>query len=126
MTKQTRADRLMPGGVPRYVRAFDNGGIDAGGSYDRYTVVYTGRAATSKGPDGRRWFSYVGMSASPFHPQGFGQHGENPDRQIDVNPHGWPPAIGRSNHLGRRINFSDLPPDCQRLVISDYREIWKL
>jgi hypothetical protein len=65
------------------------------------------------------------MSASPFHPQGFGQHGES-KRQIDVNKSGFAPAMGRKNHLGTRIPFYALPMDCQNLVLRDYRNIWNL
>jgi len=43
------------------------------------------------------------MSGAPFHPQGYGQHGE-----------GKP---GR--HNGRRIAWADLPADCRRLVEMD-------
>jgi len=43
-----------------------------------------------------------------------------------VNKAGFAPAMGRKNHLGKRIPFSELPPDCQRLVMQDYREIWNL
>jgi hypothetical protein len=118
MNKRTL--NLMPQGIPKYIRCYDNGGVDNGGSIDRYTVVYTGNYRRGKG-----WFQYVGMSESPFHPQGFGQHGENPT-QIDVNKWGFAPAMGRKNHLGRRIPFTQLPPDCQKLVLSDYKDIWQL
>ena len=36
------------------------------------------------------------------------------------------PAIGRSNWLGKRITFADLPEDCQKVVIADYTELWQL
>lgn len=35
----TRMKALMPDGVPRYIRCYDNGGVTA----DRYTVCFTGR-----------------------------------------------------------------------------------
>ena len=75
---------------------YDNGGETA----DRFTVYYGGRGTINR-TNGRRLM--VGMSAAPFHPQGFGQHGE-----------GQP---GR--HNGRRIRFDDLPSDCRRLVEMD-------
>jgi hypothetical protein len=65
---------------------------------------------------------YVGMSANPFHPQGFGQHGGHA-YPIDAKD-GWAPAIGRKCHLGTRIPFDKLPPDCQKLVRDDYKDIW--
>lgn len=110
-----RTAKLLPNGEPKYVRCYDNGGTSA----DRYTVVYTGRYR------GKGWFQHVGMSANPFHPQGVGMHGEH-SQQIDVNKSGFAPAIGRKNHLGKRITFAELPPDCQKLVLVDYRAIWEL
>lgn len=112
-----RAARLMPNGVPRYIRCYDNGGS----TLDRYTVVFTGRYAGKA----RSWVQFVSMSALPYHPQGIGQHGEM-DHQIDTNRFGFAPAIGRTCHLGRRIIFQDLPNDCKCLVISDYQELWGL
>jgi hypothetical protein len=76
------------------VRCYDNGGA----SCDRYTAVYM-----DQHEPGRALFASVGMSAAPFHPQGFGQHG----------------MASTGRHLGRRIPFADLPPDCQRLVKRD-------
>lgn len=114
--KEQRAQRLMPAGVPRYVRVYDNGGE----SYDQYTVVFSGRyAGRTPGT-----CDYLGMSAEPFHPCGFGQHGEA--RHVIDAPLGWPPAMGRSCHLGKRIPFTDLPEPCQQLVVSDYKALWNL
>lgn len=76
------------------IRCYDNGGK----SIDRYTVVYLDHPETYPGA-----FAAVGMNASPFHPQGFGQH-------TTAMP---------GQHLGRRIAFSNLPTDCQRLVMQD-------
>lgn len=115
MKLKTRLETLMPNGVPKYIRAYDNGGESA----DRYTVVYTGKYR------GKGNFQYVGMSANPFHPQGVGMHGEH-WQQIDTNKSGFAPAMGRKCHLGKRIPFVELPPDCQKLVLRDYREIWNL
>jgi hypothetical protein len=144
----------MPGGIPKYVRCYDNGGgfpyfcrkcfrfAEApdvtskchttgcghkligpvtGGSYDRYTVLYIGHY---KGRD-RRHTQYVAMSSNPYHPQGFGQHGE----MDSYNYEGvWPPACGDElpGSNTRRIPFEVLPEDCKRLVIQDYEEIWEL
>ncbi len=143
-TKKIRArwQSLMPGGTPKYVRCYDNGGPEAGGSIDRYTVVFTGNYQRNLWEDGKLTepvpnsypgntrkrplsYQYVGMNCAPFHPQGFGQHGES-DRQIDVSKWGFAPAIGRKNHLGLRIRFEDLPEDCRKLVVRDYKEIWGL
>lgn len=76
------------------IRCYDNGGKTA----DRYTVVYLEQK------DARpNIFACVGMNSSPFHPQGFGQHSTA--------------MLGR--HLGKSIEFSLLPPDCQKLVKQD-------
>ena len=118
-----RLARLLPKGIPKYVRCYDNEGASA----DRFTAVFTGRAATIKGGFGQPdQHPYLAMSEAPFHPQGFGQHGHSNHQPCDVNRSGWAPAIGRRNHLGLRIPFSALPPDCQRLVLSDYLDIWNL
>ena len=76
------------------IRVYDNGGR----TYDRYTVVYIAKPERQA-----RLFASVGMSKNPFHPQGFGQH-------CTAMP---------GKHLGRRILFSALPDDCQKLVNQD-------
>ena len=124
-TQLARRKRLMPGGVPRYVRCYDNGGEYA----DRYTVCFTGRSATERS-DAGRCYPYRAMSASPFHPQGIGLSGSTWWQPCDTMREKpgwhWPPAIGRRCHLGVRIHFKDLPADCRKLVIQDYKAIWKL
>src|SRR3990167_4174492 len=111
--------RLIPGGQPRWIRAYDNGGETA----DRFTVVFTGRYTHKTS----RQHLFVGMSGSPFHPQGFCQHGESPD-QIDLVNNSWSgPSIGRTHpSLGKRIAFRDLPADCQKVVLRDYCDLWDL
>ena len=126
MTKQERKERLIPGGIPRYVRCYDNGGIDdpsGRGSGDRYTVVYTGRFPwDALGP---RWCQYKTMSGEPFHPQGICLSGESRN-MIDVNKWGFAPAVGRRGRLGKRIRFQDLPTDCRKIIRQDYRELWEM
>ena len=110
--QRERFERIMPDGKPRYIRCYDNGGpATERGSIDRYTVVFTGNYPGREG-----LCRYLAMSGAPFHPQGFGQHGESLDT-IDR------PSYG---HLGKRINFDDLPEDCQELVVSDYRYYWEI
>src|SRR5947209_3006604 len=93
MTKkqQNRLARLLPGGVPRYVRIYDNGGLDnpnERGSGDRYTVVFGGHNPRWEHEYVAGWgrFSYpvLAMDESPFHPQVISLHSEYP-RLID-----WP------------------------------------
>lgn len=107
-----RAQRLIPGGVPKWVRIYDNGGETA----DRYTIVFT-KCGSMPGQDPdpyRRRHFYLGASAHPFHPQGIGQHGESVD-PIDR------PAYG---HLGKPIAFDQLPPDVKKFTLSNYCELW--
>lgn len=89
------------------VRCYDNGGDTA----DRYTVVYTGRYRHLMNGH----LLYVGMSNHPFHPQGVGMHAQSLD-YIDNRGYG---QLGGYAHLGRRIDFDQLPPDCKKLVMSD-------
>ena len=120
-----RERSLLVGGHPKWVRCYDNEGASA----DCYTEVYTGRYRTPLPADQHRhygrytWYQYLSMSGSPFHPQGVGMHGENRE-QIDVNKSGFAPAMGRRCHLGKRIPFSELPFDCQRLAWRDYSALW--
>lgn len=91
---------------PRYIRCYDNGGK----SFDRFTIVFTGRYAKKMGG-----FIYLGLSEHPYHPQGFGQHGFS-DYLIDRPTYG---------HLGKRIVFEKLPIDCQKAIVETYSDIWK-
>lgn len=88
------------------VRCYDNGGETA----DRYTVVFTGRYRHKT----RGSYLYLGMSARPTHPQGFGQHGES-NEPID-RP--------RYAHLGTRIEFHNLPAECQAVASATYNDLW--
>lgn len=81
----------------RILEIRDNGGK----TFDQYTVIYD----LKENRPGCYWS--VGMSANPFHPQGFGQHG----------------TAMPGKHLGKKITFKKLPKDCQRLVKSDIQEI---
>ena len=68
-----------------------------GETYDRYTVVYNVIG------DSQGNYHALAMSAHPFHPLGFGQH-------CTAQP---------GAHLGKKISFSALPADCQKLVKCD-------
>ena len=81
------------------VRCFDNGGE----TYDRYTIVFT-KALTC---NGKKFYQYLAASEHPFHPQGFGQHGELTSISGD-----W-------SHLGKRVRFSRLPEDVKRFVLQE-------
>lgn len=79
-------------------------------TFDRYTVYFSDRKAwgitdkITKGSILSSW-PYVGMSEHPFHPQGFGQHGNG--------------CLGKQN--GKIIDFKDLPEDCKKLVLQDLK-----
>lgn len=106
--KIDRKNGLMPNGIPRYIRCYDNGGE----TFDRYTVVFTGRYTHKTGGS----YLDLGMSHDPYHPQGVGSHGES-DYLIDRPTY---------SHLGRKIKFMDLPEQCKKLVLSDYMDLWDI
>lgn len=109
--QEDRKARILPNGLPKYVRCYDNGGPEKeNGTIDRYTVVFTGRYTHKTA--GEHW--YLGMNGAPFHPQGFGQHGSH-HTQIDYPTYG---------HLGKKIKFTDLPEDCQKCVMQTYLYLW--
>lgn len=112
-----RLERFMPNGEPRWVRCYDNGGK----TFDRYTVVFSGRYTRKTAGE----FWYVGMSEHPFHPQGFGQHGAR--RPSPAREDGqWHIDRPKYAHLGKKIRFADLPPDCRKLIDGDYRYLHDL
>jgi hypothetical protein len=123
--QQARMNSLMPNGIPKYVRIYDNGGTEAGGTIDRFTVIFSGNYRKRLSTGGFDcWIQGIGMSEAPYHPQGFGQHCEW-ENSIDTT-NGWTIPIGRKNHLGKRIRFEDLNKDCQKLITQDYKDIWNL
>lgn len=74
------------------LRCYDNGGK----TWDRYTVVPP-RWAKDERENTPGTFNAIGASGNPFHPQGFGQHC----------------SAMAGPHLGKRVKWSDLPPDVQ-------------
>lgn len=109
-----RWGQLMFFNVPRWIRCYDDGDQ----SIDRYTVVFSSlKLRAYEDGTGPSVHPYVSMNAAPFHPQGFGQHGESTRVAID-----WPTY----GHLGKKIVFADLPLDCQWLVLKDYCCYWHL
>lgn len=119
-----RIATLIPSGIPRYVRCYETTKEVA----DRFTVCFTGKAAAA----GSHEYPYLAMGETPFHPQGFCQYGTSQYQPCDtMHPikKGWnrPPAVGRNHpNLGKRINFQNLPKDCQTAVLNDYRTIWDI
>lgn len=85
--------------IPRYLRIYDNGGE----TYDRYTILFTKRRI-----DGH--FMCLGAS----HDLVVGSHFDTPEI-LDY------PV---SSHLGKRIEFQQLPEKVRNLVLEDYKDIW--
>jgi hypothetical protein len=90
--------RWLDGDCPAGVLAV----FDHPKTIDRYTVIYAG---VENGH-----MSYVAMNATPFHPQGFGQHGEMETHEV---------ASYRYHNKHRYARWSDLPADCKQLVKRD-------
>lgn len=80
---------------------------DSGDKFvDRYTLMPPRWAHEYRQVHDRRLFQCLGASASPFHPQGFGQHSS-----------GLP-----GHHLGKRVHWNDLPEDVRKLAMQSYPE----
>jgi hypothetical protein len=113
-----RLKALLPGGVPRWVRCYQG--------EPTYIVCFTGKAGTARAPGHRPEYSYIEISKYPFSCQDIGVSASSIGKPLDVDRWGFPPAMGRKNHLGRRIPFTALPEDCRKLVLRDYCELWGL
>lgn len=124
MNKEQRRNNLLPNGIPRWIRCYD---YENDKFMDRYTVVFShAQSFYTKG-----WIPVLCMSENPYHPQGIGLHEEYPicgnNALLEGKRTGhWPPAIGRKGNLGKRIEFKDLPEQCQKLVMDDYTDYWNL
>lgn len=79
-------------------KIYDNGGR----SFDRYTIALKARRH-----NGRLYWPYLASSENPFHPQGFGQHGESEH-----------PVEG--SYLGKRISFDSLPEQVQSFILGEF------
>lgn len=104
MTKPKRAlKRWLDADCPAGVLAiFDNGGK----TFDRFTVLYVPDA------ESKDWVNFLGASAHPYDPQGFGQHGEM--RSSDVAAYRYTAAGARQSSA-----WSTLPEDVKRAVRQD-------
>ena len=108
---KAKVERLYNDLSPRYIRCYDNNGE----TYDRYTVIFT-KKRIGGGKHKHGQFVYVGISENPYHPLGFYQHGFS-DCSIDHPSY---------SHLGKKIQFLKLPDDCQKAIIQEYNELWKI
>jgi hypothetical protein len=107
MTKEQRKQNLMPNGIPRYVRVYDNNGKTC----DRYIIVFSGHYR-KKGEQ----FIIASSSEMPYNPTGVYLH-DFTDDLIDFPSY---------SHLGKKIKFTDLPADVQKAVLKDYKDIWQI
>lgn len=99
MNSRRQTKRWLDGDCPKGVLAI----YDDPRTIDRYTVFYVEPVIDDV-------LCYVAMNAAPFHPQGFGQHGEL--HRSDVAHYRY----ANAHHAAR---WSDLPEDCKRLVRQD-------
>jgi hypothetical protein len=104
--QRNRYESLVPNGIPKYIRCYDNGGATA----DRYTVVMTGHYRHKTG----KQYWYLGMSPNPFHSQGVGTSGAA-DCIIDRPSY---------KHLGKKIKYDSLPAECKTFIMSTYLYLW--
>ena len=90
---------ILVNGKRKVCRIFDTG---PDGAVDRYTIAFKGWRYPSHG----MVYPYLASNDVPFHPQGFGQHGES-DQFLT------------GKHLGKRIRFDALPEQVQQFVLQN-------
>jgi len=90
---------ILVNGKRKVCRIFDTG---ADGSVDRYTIAFKGYRVSGFG----MVYPYLASDNTPFHPQGFGQHGES-----------LTSMTGR--HLGKRVCFDVLPLQVQQFILEN-------
>ena len=90
---------IMVGGKRKVCRVFDTG---SDGVFDRYTIAFKGYRVEGHG----MVYPYLASSTNPFHPQGFGQHGESK-------------GFLTGKHLGKRVRFDSLPTDVQCFILDN-------
>ena len=89
---------IFVNGKRKTCRIWDSGSIFA----DRYTIAFRGYRVPNYG----MIYPYLASGPDPFHPMGFGQHGESK-------------TFLTGRHLGKRIPFDSLPEPVQRFVLSN-------
>lgn len=90
---------IMVNGKRKVCRIFDTG---ADGVFDRYTIAFKGYRVQGYG----MVYPYLASSNNPFHPQGYGMHGESKEF-----------VTGKC--LGKRVHFEALPADVQRFILDN-------
>ena len=90
---------ILVNGKRKVCRVFDTG---PDGTFDRYTVAFKGYRVQGYG----MCYPYLASSENPFHPQGFGQHGESRE-------------FLTGKHLGKRVSFESLPEQVQEFILQN-------
>jgi hypothetical protein len=102
-----KAKLFLKDGTPKYIACYET---KRNPTLDRFCVVFTRLAFHDKAYRGL--VTYRAMSTYPCAPQGFGQWGEAKQGEFRAG--------------GSKIKFSELPVDCQRLIIADYCAMWDI
>jgi len=105
-------------GNPTRIVCIDN----FGATFDRYTVIFIGEYTHLT--NGSSF--YLGMSGNPFHPQGFCQHGEFMGAEFPSDIKYVVEDFFSANNGDEIIEFDDLPDDCKKVVMEDYKELWDM
>ena len=100
-----RCRRLMPNGVPRWIRCYVNEA-----EANPFVVLYTGRYTHKT----ERQHLAVNCGRDPFWPQGYCVHVETPV------------PLDSKRRPGRRIRFEDLPREVKDVVLVDYVYLWDI
>jgi hypothetical protein len=95
-TKSRIPNTILARGKRLVCRIYDNGGE----SFDRYTIAFKGYYVERHG----MIYPYLAASDDPFHPQGFGQHGESN-------------MFMKGHRLGKRVRFESLPLPVQKFIL---------
>lgn len=90
---------IMIDGKRKVCRIYDAGSSD-NSPVDRYTIAFKGYRAEGYG----MVYPYLASSDHPFHPQGFGQHGESK-------------FFLTGKHLGKRVDFEAMPADVKKFIL---------
>ena len=69
---------------------------------DRFTIAFK----SYRDPKVGMIYPYLASSNRPFHPQGFGQHGESKE-------------FLAGKHLGKRVSFESLPDQVQQFILQN-------
>ena len=89
---------IMVNGKRKVCRIFDSGENFA----DRYTIAFKGYRVSGYG----MVYPYLASGGTPFHPMGFGQHGESK-------------YFLTGKHLGKRVEFDSLPDQVKTFILEN-------